>query len=74
MSAEDGFKPRLGRLGDQGRSGGKRFRQRLLKAGAKLNRTARKPAFTGARIGRGTAAGPALITEPAVWRPGMARA
>ena len=57
MSGEDGFKPRLGRLGDQGRSGGKRFRQRLLKAGAKLNRTARKPAFTGARIGRGTAAG-----------------
>ena len=57
MSREDGFKPRLGRLGDQGRSGGKRFRQRLLKAGAKLNRTARKPGFTGARIGRGTAAG-----------------
>lgn len=57
MSGEDGFKPRLGRVGDQGRSGGKRFRQRLLKAGAKLNRTARKPGFTGARIGRGTAAG-----------------
>ena len=57
MSGEDGFKPRLGRLGDQGRSGGKRFRQRLLKAGAKLNRTARKPAFTGVRIGRGSAAG-----------------
>ena len=57
MSGKDGFKPRLGRLGDQGRSGGKRFRQRLLKAGAKLNRTARKPAFTGARIGRGSAAG-----------------
>lgn len=57
MSGEDGFKPRLGRLGDQGRSGGKRFRQRLLKAGAKLNRAARKPGFTGARIGRGTAAG-----------------
>jgi type IV secretory pathway VirD2 relaxase len=57
MSGEDGFKPRLGRLGDQGRSGGKRFRQRLLQAGAKLNRAARKPAFTGARFGRGTAAG-----------------
>lgn len=57
MSGEDDFTPRLGRPGDAGAAGGKRFRQRVAKAAARLAKPAGKPGFTGSRYGRGAVAG-----------------
>jgi type IV secretory pathway VirD2 relaxase len=57
MRGEDDFTPRLGRLGDAGAAGGKRFRQRVAKAAARLAKPAGKPGFTGSRYGRGAVAG-----------------
>ena len=57
MVDDTDFTPRLGKLRDVGAGSSKRFRARVLKAAKGLNRKATRPAFTGARIGRGSAAG-----------------
>jgi type IV secretory pathway VirD2 relaxase len=57
MVDETSFTPRLGKLRDVGAGSSKRFRARVLKAAKGLNRKATRSAFTGARIGRGGAAG-----------------
>lgn len=57
MVDDTDFTPRLGKLRDTGAGASKRFRTRVLKAAKGLNRKATRPAFTGARIGRGSAAG-----------------
>lgn len=56
MVDDTDFTPRLGKLRDTGAGASKRFRARVLKAAKGLNRKATRPAFTGARIGRGGAA------------------
>ena len=57
MSGDTDFTPRLGKLRDTGAGSSKRFRSRLLKAARQLSAPQTKPAFTGARIGRGNASG-----------------
>ncbi|MEM0984840.1 MAG: DUF3363 domain-containing protein [Pseudomonadota bacterium] len=57
MVDDTDFTPRLGKLRDVGVGSSKRFRTRVLKAAKGLHRQATRPAFTGARIGRGSAAG-----------------
>ena len=56
MSERDEFTPRLGRIGDRGAAAGKRYSARIRRSIAKLSKTSR-PRFSGAQIGRGTAAG-----------------
>lgn len=56
MSEERPFTPRLGRIRDNGAPAGKRLSRQLNKAGARLSKTSRKSAFTGARYGTGGAA------------------
>jgi len=57
MDDEDRFRPHLGRPRDRGGAGGKRFSAQLRKAAARLSRTHARSKFTGAQIGRGSAAG-----------------
>ena len=57
MVDDTDFTPRLGKLRDTGAGSSKRFRARVLKAAKGLHRKPTRPAFTGARIGRGGAAG-----------------
>lgn len=57
MADETDFTPRLGKLRDTGAGSSKRFRTRVLKAARGLHRKPTRPGFTGARIGRGSAAG-----------------
>ena len=57
MVDDTDFTPRLGKLRDVGAGSSKRFRARVLKAAKGLHRKATRPGFTGARIGRGGAAG-----------------
>lgn len=57
MSTEGDFTPRLGKLRDVGAGSSKRFRSRVLKAAGALSSRATKPAFSGARLGRGRGAG-----------------
>ncbi|OZB15487.1 MAG: hypothetical protein B7X53_11335 [Hyphomonas sp. 34-62-18] len=56
----DDFTPRLGRLGDRGRSGEQRFSKQVRRAAARLGRKAGKARFTGAGLGRGGASARAL--------------
>ncbi|AXE64165.1 hypothetical protein BBF93_07970 [Hyphomonas sp. CACIAM 19H1] len=56
----DDFKPRLGRLGDRGRSGEQRFSKQVRRAAARLGRKAGKARFSGAGLGRGGASARAL--------------
>jgi len=56
MSERDEFTPRLGRIGDRGAAAGKRYSARIRRSIAKLSKSSR-PRFSGAQIGRGTAAG-----------------
>ena len=57
MVDDTDFTPRLGKLRDTGAGSSKRFRARVLKAAKGLHRKPTQPGFTGARIGRGSAAG-----------------
>lgn len=59
MSGTDEFTPRLGRIGDRGAAAGKRYSSRVRKAVAKLSKGGRS-GFSGARIGRGSAAARAV--------------
>ena len=56
MSVEDEFTPRLGRIGDRGAAAGKRYSARIRRSVAKLAKGGRGK-FSGAQIGRGSAAG-----------------
>lgn len=51
----DDLTPRLGRIGDRGRPGGKPFSKRLRQAAARLGRKPAKTVFNGSGIGRGGA-------------------
>lgn len=55
MSEEFEFTPRLGRIRDLGRGSALSARSKIKRAAARLNRGPKKPGFTGARIGRGSA-------------------
>ena len=55
MSEDLSLTPRLGRIRDQGRAGSRQARRQILRAAARLRTRQRKPRFSGARIGRGTA-------------------
>lgn len=55
MSEEFDFTPRLGRIRDLGRANGQSARSKITRAAARLNRGPKKPGFTGARMGRGSA-------------------
>lgn len=57
MDDEDRFRPHLGRPRDLGKAGGKRFSAQLRKAAARLSRKRVRSKFSGAQIGRGSAAG-----------------
>jgi len=57
MSDDVPFTPRLGRPRDLGRAGGRRFSTQLKKAAARLSKSGGRGRFTGAHIGRGSAAG-----------------
>ncbi len=57
MVDDTDFTPRLGKLRDVGAGSSKRFRARVLKVAKGLHRKPTRPGFTGARIGRGSAAG-----------------
>ncbi|MEL7452480.1 MAG: DUF3363 domain-containing protein [Pseudomonadota bacterium] len=57
MSGDADFTPRLGKLRDTGAGSSRRFRSRLLKAARQMSAPRTKPAFSGARIGKGNAAG-----------------
>ena len=57
MVDDTDFTPRLGKLRDVGAGSSKRFRARVLKVAKGLHRKTTRPGFTGARIGRGSAAG-----------------
>lgn len=57
MSDDVPFTPRLGRPRDLGRAGGKRFSAQLKKAAARLSKSGGRSRFSGAQIGRGSAAG-----------------
>lgn len=57
MSGDTDFTPRLGKLRDTGAGPSRRFRSRLLKAAKQMSAPRTKPSFTGARIGKGSAAG-----------------
>lgn len=57
MSADDEITPRLGRIGDRGRSSVTRVSSQIRRAAAKLAKPKRKSSFTGKRIGAGAAAG-----------------
>lgn len=56
MTGPDEFKPRLGRIRDRGRGGGKRLGRLLRRAVARLPKPGTKRGFTGARHGAGGAA------------------
>lgn len=56
MSERDEFSPQLGRIGDRGTAAGKRYSVRISKSLAKLTKGGRA-GFSGAQIGRGSAAG-----------------
>ncbi|WP_300381086.1 DUF3363 domain-containing protein [Henriciella sp.] len=55
MPVDDDFTPRLGRIRDRGRGGGKRFSKQLRKATAKLGPARKRRGYTGRRLGRGGA-------------------
>ncbi len=55
--SENDFTPRLGRIGDRGRSAVKRYGSRVRKAAVKLAKPQGRKGFTGTRLARGTAAG-----------------
>lgn len=55
MSGDFDFTPRLGKVRDLGNGSGRSARSKITRAAARLNRGPRKPGFTGARIGRGSA-------------------
>ena len=57
MSDDAPFTPRLGKPRDIGRAGGRRFKTKLKRAAARLSQSGPRKAFTGAQIGRGSAAG-----------------
>ena len=57
MSDDVPFTPRLGKPRDIGRSGGRRFKKQLKRAAARLSASGARKAFSGAHIGRGSAAG-----------------
>ncbi|MAW81417.1 MAG: conjugal transfer protein TraI [Parvularcula sp.] len=57
MSDDAPFTPRLGKPRDVGRAGGRRFKTQLKRAAARLSQSGSRKAFTGAHIGRGSAAG-----------------
>ena len=52
----DDFKPRLGRPGDRGKAAAGRYSARVRKAASRLAKPGAKRRFSGARIGRGSAA------------------
>ncbi|MFN7056873.1 DUF3363 domain-containing protein [Hyphomonas sp.] len=56
----DEFTPRLGRIGDRGRTSGLLFKKRARKSEARLGRKSQKVQFTGADIGRGGASARSL--------------
>ena len=57
MSEDVPFKPRLGKPRDAGAAGGRRFKSQLKRAAARLSKSGVGKGFTGAHIGRGSAAG-----------------
>ena len=56
MTGPDDFTPRLGRIRDVGKAGGKRVHTQLRRAVARLKKSGKKSAFTGKRYGAGGAA------------------
>lgn len=56
MTRPEEFVPRLGRIGDRGKAGGKRALRQLQQAVARQHKPARKSTFTGARYGVGGSA------------------
>ncbi len=64
MSEELEVTPRLGRIRDLGRGSGQSARSKITRAAARLNRGPKRPGFTGARIGRGSAVKFASSTLP----------
>ncbi len=56
MTDPDDFTPRLGRIRDVGKAGGKRVHTQLRRAVARLRKSGTKSAFTGKRYGVGGAA------------------
>ncbi|PQA87585.1 DUF3363 domain-containing protein [Hyphococcus luteus] len=56
MTGPDDFTPRLGRIRDVGKAGGKRVQTQLRRAVARLKKSGTKGAFTGKRYGAGGAA------------------
>ncbi|WP_265519111.1 relaxase/mobilization nuclease RlxS [Nitratireductor luteus] len=65
MPDDDDFKPKLGRPRANGSKAGRKFLHQVLAASnlAKGGGDARKPLFTGARIGRGVGAGRVLASR-----------
>lgn len=57
MSDDVPFTPRLGKPRDIGGAGGRRFKTQLKRAAARLSARGPRKAFSGAQIGRGSAAG-----------------
>lgn len=57
MSDDVPFTPRLGKSRDVGRAGGRRFKTQLKRAAARLSASGTRKTFSGAHIGRGSAAG-----------------
>lgn len=60
MSDDVPFTPRLGKPGDVGRAGGRRFKTQLKRAAARLSASGTRKTFSGSHIGRGSAAGRAV--------------
>jgi len=64
MSRDFDFTPRLGKVRDLGSGSGRSARSNISRAAARLKRGSKKPGFTGARIGRGSAVKYASSTLP----------